>query len=343
MKHRMWRPMRWTALAVLVACGAVIGAESPDPQSPLLPAYTTPEWLAQKYVGEAEWQKLDALIDGLVASSERHEDGRYRLYLVTTAVSDWLDAWDEEQDRLFQQRFDEYERDIPGSAFAPILRAMQLRTTAWRARGSGYASTVTPEGWKLFKQRISKAWEILQQSKARSSRVPTWYEQSIITGMDAGVPDAQVTALFNEGIRRFPGFHPLYFTYIRQFTPKWGGDYETARDFIEAQVAAKTNPEGEILYARLYWLLDQYSGHDPDFLADSLLNWPRMRNGFELLMKQYPQSKWNQANFAAFACRSGDANTYLKWRDRLPAGEFRRAAPEGLSLEVCNARFLKGA
>lgn len=151
----------------------------------------------------------------------------------------------------------------------------------------------------------------------------------------------ELAALFEEGIKRFPGYHPLYFSYARQFSPRWGGEYKDADAFIKAQVAAKTNPEGEVLYARLYWLLDQLGGGDPDFFAKSLVSWPRMRAGFDLLMEQFPKSAWNQANYVAFACRAEDAGAYIKWRKTVDAGEFKRAAPPGVSIEVCDARFTR--
>jgi hypothetical protein len=63
--------------------------------------------------------------------------------------------------------------------------------------------------------------------------------------------------------------------------------------------------------------------------------------GFELLMKDFPNSKRNQAFFVAYACRAKDAATYTKWRQTMPPGLFQQVAPDGISLEVCDARFMK--
>jgi hypothetical protein len=64
-----------------------------------------------------------------------------------------------------------------------------------------------------------------------------------------------------------------------------------------------------------------------------------MRSGFEAMMKQFPSSTWNQANFAAYACRANDGATYFKLRPQVDAVQFERAAPAGISLEVCDERF----
>ena len=96
-----------------------------------------------------------------------------------------------------------------------------------------------------------------------------------------------------------------------------------------------------MLYTRLYWVIDQYAAADPDFFEASRVSWPRMRTGFELLMKEFPNSQRNQASFLAYACRARDAVTYAKWRTTVHPGFFQQVAPDGISLDVCDARFMK--
>jgi hypothetical protein len=325
----------WLAALALALCQPVI-AEPVE-----FPAFMKqPEWLGQQYLGTRKWTQLDALVEKLAASGERADDGRFQLYLLTRGITDRLEKLDPAEQDL-AAKFAEYRKQVPNSAFEPLLEAMEMHTSAWRARGWGFASSVTAEGWALFRQRNAAAWELILLAKEQSSRLPTWYELAISIGMDAGVADDVVTAIFDEGIKRFPGYYSLYFSYGRQFAPRWGGDYDTADAFISAQVAAKSNTEGEVLYARLYWLIDQYGGEDPDFFEESRVSWPRMRKGFELLMKDFPNSKRNQAFFVAYACRAKDAATYTKWRQTMPPGLFQQVAPDGISLEVCDARFMK--
>jgi hypothetical protein len=323
--------MRWYAAAVGAFLSFAVVAAPNDPASPA--------GLGQRYLQDDDWAALDALVDKLAASGERADDGRFWLYKVSRAADEWFKALPDSYDDLLQEKFIAWQKAKPNSAYAPVLAAMQVHTAAWRARGYGYSSSVTPEGRALFRERNAKAWRMIQAAKPRSARLPAWYEEAISIGMDADIPAVQLTALFNEGLNRFPGYHPLYFNYARQFSPRWGGNYVDADAFIKSQVIAKTNPEGEVLYARLYWLLDQYGGGDADFFAESRVDWKRMRAGFELLIRQYPKSAWNQANFVMFACRAGDSGAYFKWRQTVDRNEFYNAAPIGISLEVCDARF----
>lgn len=330
----MYLTRAWIAAAALAMGMTALAAEGPSDQ---LAFMKEPEWLGQQYVGAREWVELDTLVEKLAASKERAEDGRFHLYLMTQAISHrFLNVPGE----THKSEFAEYRQQVPNSAFLPILEAMEMHASAWLARGQGLSSTVTPEGWQMFKERNEAAWELILAAKKTSDRLPTWYEQAISIGMDADVRNDELTAIFNEGIKRFPGYHSIYFVYARQFAPRWGGDYDSADAFINAQVAAKTNPDGEVLYARLYWLIDQYAA-DPDFFENASVSWPRMRAGFEQLMKQFPNGKRNQASFVAFACRASDAATYFKWRQSVHGGFFSQVASDGISLEVCDARFTR--
>lgn len=300
----------------------------------------SPDWLGRKYLIEGDWKKLEELVESLAASGKRAPDGRFELHLLTSEIALMLEHTDEAADRKVLEKIAAYQRQFPKSAFAALLPAMQLHGAAWRARGSGYSSSVTAEGRSLFAERNRQAWQEIVAVRSRSDRLPTWYEQAIKIGMDANIEGDELMNLFEEGIERFPGYHAIYSATVRQFSPRWGGNYADADAFVRAQVAATTNTEGETLYTRLYWQLDSYGGGELDFFEESRVDWLRMRAGFEALFKKYPVPS-NRARFASFACRSGDGSTYLKLRKDIGAAEFEEVAPQGVSLEVCDARFLQ--
>jgi hypothetical protein len=299
----------------------------------------SPEWLGPEYLSSDQFAKLDALAEQVATSGALAEDGRPQLYKLRKAISSYFETVPDSFDWLWPGKFGEWRRQLPDSTLVGIAEAMQVHALAWRARGHGFASSVTPEGWALFAERNERAWQLIMAAKPSSSRLALWYEEAIDIGLDADRKPAEVMALFNEGIKRFPDYFPLYFSFARQFSPRWGGNYQVADAFIRAQVTAKTNHLGDVLYARLYWLIDQYNGADADFFTRSRVDWTRMRAGFDMLMSQFPKGAWNQANLVSFACRAGDGPTYFKWRKTVDPNEFMNAAPDGISLEVCDARF----
>lgn len=297
-----------------------------------------PRQRALLYMQKGEWKKLDDLVDSLAASGERAPNGRFQLQLVTFGIEDLLNHM-EQSGHSLQANVEAYQRERPESAFAPLLPVMHLHSAAWRARGSGYSHEVTAEGWKLFRDRNQQAWLKILAARSRSDRLPTWYHKAISVGMDAGIEGKQLRGLFDEGIARFPGYHMIYFVFLRQYSPRWGGSYTEADAFIREQVAAPTNPEGEMLYTQLYWNLDNQSGNQLDFFQASRVDWPRMRTGLEAWLQKYPDNV-DRARFAALACRARDGSTYMKLRKQVSRQEFTDIAPEGVSLDICDARFL---
>jgi hypothetical protein len=302
-----------------------------------------PALQGQQYFSSRKYSKLEAMVTRLVASKARSEDGRYQLYMLTAGFGEWFGDWDESTDKSFSAQFAEWHKQSPDSALEPVVEAIFMHALAWRARGTGYSSEVANEAWTLFRKRNEQALRLLMDNRKKSSTIPSWYELAIEIGDDAQMSGDELKSLFEEGVRRFPGFHSIYFSYGRQFSPRWGGSYESADAFIREAVSARTNPEGEELYARLYWLIDQRSGSPETFFSESLVSWPRMRNGFERLMKDFPGSKWNLANFAMFACRAHDAATYFKLRPTVDPGQARFTGSGAYSVEVCDARFMKEA
>lgn len=347
--------IRWNLLYICLILAACHSVPSPIPQagpspipqvgpSPIPQARLwsqSPSYLVPFYFSEERFADLEALIERYATAGEHNEDGRFYLYEGTTVLQNYLEQFAVISDPKTDEHFQHWRQKLPRSAFEPIAEAIYISAAAWHARGNGFASSVTPEGWKLFHERSEQAWRKIIEAKPGSAHLPCWYEQAIALGFDANASEGVLKQLLDEGLKRFPGYHPIYFSYMRRFAQRWGGSYQAADAFIRAQVVAKTNPDGEVLYARLYWNLDQYNGHDPHFFDESLVSWPRMRTAFEALMVQYPNGQWNKANFLMFACRAGDVATFVRVRQEVNPFEVGAASPQGYSLEICDARFIK--
>lgn len=66
-----------------------------------------------------------------------------------------------------QKVFEVIEQKFPGRPAVHVAKAELFRDYAWDARGSGWANSVTEEGWKLMEERLkvaeaaaTKAWEM---------------------------------------------------------------------------------------------------------------------------------------------------------------------------------------
>src|SRR5256885_14723409 len=63
----------------------------------------------------------------------------------------------------------------PRSITAHVAHADFLTDYAWHARGSGFANTVTKEGWRLFSERLAKAQQLLDESVDFEPKCPMWW------------------------------------------------------------------------------------------------------------------------------------------------------------------------
>jgi hypothetical protein len=300
-------------------------------------AFTVIGWQAQRAYGSGEFAKLEALVENLSHPHQLTDSGLPRLRGVYDGLWDFLSAWKDWQNEL--DKVAGWRKLYPDSRAADLVEAMVWSAWAWDTRGTGYASTVTPEGWKLFEARISRAGEVLDRSKNRASRSPLWYQLRLGVARDAGWDHKRYQALFEEATQRFPWYIPLYFWATDYLSPKWGGSYEEIDAFARRTAILPLGTDYS-LYTRIYWSLTGGEPLEFEPFRDSLATWPLMKRGFEGLMKRYPNSKWNLNAFASFACRADDRVTYGALRARIGKDVMPGAWASNHSTEVCDERLL---
>jgi hypothetical protein len=274
---------------------------------------------------------LDALINRYSKLQDRLLDGRFKLGAIgkflddssNTDVTDDVASWREVN---------------PKSAGAALLEADYWTNAAWRARGSGLANTVAPEGWELFRERLRRAERALNASKPYAAANPLWYMQYLEVDLGLEVPLEARIALYEQGIKAFPEFFPLHLAMIRGLSPQWSGSDAAIPAFIETVVKRSPQAVQAEMYTRLWWYTDGYVAPNVNVFREMGASWFRMKDGFESLVKSHPDSAWIPSNYASFACRVGDMTTYTRLRVKLGNKTESIAFPSNASLDVCDAR-----
>src|SRR5205085_1588049 len=64
---------------------------------------------------------------------------------------------------VVQKLLPDFEKAFPKSSAPFVLAGNVCTQYAWDARGGGWANTVTPEGWKLFHERLEMASVFLEK------------------------------------------------------------------------------------------------------------------------------------------------------------------------------------
>ena len=282
------------------------------------------------------YEPVDEMLTYYAANKERIADGRWKLSFVRAGIAlavshpNWEIAF---------ARIEDWKKRSPNSVAAVFYEYAYWHQYAWDARGGGYANTVTPEGWKLYYERLRKAESVLVASKAYASANPEWYALYLNCALELGWPLDQRLRLFSEAIKKEPYYYETYFAMLRGLLPKWGGSFAQVANLVEEAVKATREQDGESMYARIYWNVAQNEDLGTDLFRDAGASWPRMKKGFEDLQTRYPKSLWTMNNFASFACRARDKETFLKLRPTVAKFLSPAAWPSNYSLDLCTHMF----
>ena len=289
---------------------------------------------------EKKFEKIDAQLQTWCSSKERFPDGQWKLIAFESAFTDMFKSWQQWDEDL--KSLEEWRLKNSKSPALAMVEIIFWRSYAWNARGGGFATTVSKEGWELFRERLGKAKVRLQESKDQSRSCALWHSLMLDTLLESGAKMSELEATYKQAVSLFADHPGLHLAMGRAFSPRWGGSVELFDKFAREAVVLTKNTEGNSLYARLYWSEDGRGQYTIQFPKGSKTpEWELMKSGFEDLMKRYPESTWNMNKFASFACRANDKATYLKLRQQLGTVIDSQLWPSGYSVDVCDYRFAK--
>ncbi len=125
------------------------------------------------------------------------------------------------------------------------------RNTAWKLRGSGYANTVTEEGWKGFYSNLAKAGRHFSAAWKANPGVPFAAEDMIAVTMGgAGVDGIDEREWFDRAITACFDYMPAYESLLWAYRPRWGGSHALMLAFGKA--CANTRRYDTDVPTRLY-------------------------------------------------------------------------------------------
>jgi hypothetical protein len=215
----------------------------------------------------------------------------------------------------------------PESITARIALATSLHRWAWVARGNGLASTVTPEGWRLFNERINEAQVVLEGSANMPVMCPQWYSEMMTVGLAQGWNAKRVQENFERGTQFEPGYFYLYRQYANYLLPKWYGHTGEATAFAKSSADHVGGDSGDLLYFQIANVIIK-RGNGPDLPLDQM-DWQRIQRGYQILTTQYGGDRRTKNELALMAYMYRDVNVSRQqfaligddwapgvWRDR---------------------------
>jgi hypothetical protein len=246
--------------------------------------------LILRYLTDERFELLDAL-GSLVAGDSRPlpwDTGRtYYEYLVarlsdTPGRLNWPSV-DEIVAKWLRQR--------PGSRLARVLQAQQHVRRAWQARGNGFASTVTEEGWKKFEAELASAEAILVPLVKAPDCPLHAYVLLFHVAKGQGWPRAQVDDYVDALMKLRPDCWDAHRARAAMLLPRWQGEAGDAERYARWVAERVAGDEGKIQYARIAYSIHHYCGAD-EFYNSENFDYDLMMEGFDMLLERAPHDPY---------------------------------------------------
>jgi hypothetical protein len=142
--------------------------------------------------------------DEFIQDDELHADLSPLMEWIAGAPTDQLDPW-----------------------AARVIAGRYEIKAAWEKRGSGYASTVTEEGWEGFHKHLEMAYNHLIAAHDMAPDRPEAAGDLITIAMATRLPDGQDEQYwFEQAINAQFDWNVAYSRILGALEPKWGGSFE---------------------------------------------------------------------------------------------------------------------
>lgn len=228
------------------------------------------------------------------------------------SYSEWND--NPEWERFFAQ-LDKWDVAHPNSPHAGLARALAFISYAWDARGTGWADSVTEEGWRLYGERLQVAAKALKGSEANGGpNYPAYWKARITLARAQNVPAADTLEFAETALNRFPEDASLYSGVCVYLLPRWHGAPGQWESWLKMQATHRRWGEAGMpprLYARIVWRLCRQLYDEPIFTNESLL-WPKTLEGLDELCAAYPESTYWRTARARLASVAHDKDAFLR-------------------------------
>lgn len=205
--------------------------------------------------------------------------------------------------------YEKWAADQPGSITAQICLADALTSYAWNARGSGYANTVSDEGWKLFTDRLARAWDILKTARSLPAKCPGWFSAAQTVALGQGWSRDDYMAMVDQAIADYPAYGEFYTNTCYWLTPRWYGERGDFEKWLALRADSYPPADRDRQYARFVWLADRMPVSGEIVFSPDRLDWDRTRHGFDLWLKDDPGNLLVRSEYARLAVLANDRVT----------------------------------
>ncbi len=264
---------------------------------------------------EEEFDELEEIAARLRAEKSRSYTSEWQLsYFYQYLGERWTGHNPSKEDWLLGI-LERWRKEKPESVTPLIMIAKAHIKFGWFARGRGFASTVTEEGWKVFHEKLQKARKVLEEAEELNTKDPEVYCLLLQIEQGEGNSNRKMNRLFEKGIAVKLGYRPLYRTRAYSLMPRWGGSKEELEVFSRRSVELTKEQEGESLYAVIATSMLGYVSNE-DY-PELKFSYPRIKQGCIDILERYPEADYYLNAYCFLASLYGDKETAKELFDKI--------------------------
>jgi len=258
-----------------------------------------------------DYEALEKLADDGRSADDAWPDGNWQVVPVYAGLE--MSANQDDGAWLARQKaIETWVQARPESITARVALARHLIDFAWKARGSGYANTVSDEAERLFEERLQQAAGGLQAAADLKAKCPVYWTSVMKAGLGLGIPKDQHNRIFQAASQAYPDYTPIYVQRAIFLLPRWYGEEgEWVADLTQSADKVGGEP-GDILYAQVAWSVRNFSSRKNIFEENTNLSWERIDRGLSALEKKFPDSLEAIHMHGHMAGLDGDGKTAKK-------------------------------
>lgn len=272
----------------------------------------------QTRLREGHYGELDDCALQMEKTRARFPGGGWQLYRMLDMLSNCPGGRDRSDAEwsVHLARFRDWIAKRPGSWTAREALAGALIDYAWKARGDGFARTVTDEGWQLNAERLQQAEAVLREWPVGGHHSPMWFYYSLVIDRGLSRSRGEYDDIFNAGIAEEPEFFGLYTEKAYDLLPRWDGErgeWERFASDVSDQVGG---PKGDAIYFYITRSIYEQIGAK-ELFSDSLVDWNRMKKGWASLCSSYGTTNNNLNEYCLMAGLKGDHAEAVAMLDKI--------------------------
>ncbi len=253
------------------------------------------DYRASKVETAGGFQKLACVYNGLMPS-KRDPDA----------------VWEERRVQL-----QDWIRAKPQSPTPRIAMARLLTDYAWKIRGGGWASEVKPEAWQSFSSRLRDGLRYLDEAKKLPGKCPAYWSSLQRIALGLQFDKKRYDKIFEQATNEFPNYTPCYEVRANYLLPRWNGEEGEWEADLARSADALGGEAGDMLYTRVVWFIHQTLDSTNVFADNKGLSYPRVLQGFTVILKRFPDSMAAKTELIQLAVQHGDRQTAEKYFSQL--------------------------